>query len=76
MIEIKIDGAHAHLGGVFCNVNEAMEDFARTIMALRCLAEEKGILDANNFIRELAEAVCSGKFGENITDLDEVQVDE
>lgn len=41
MIEIKIDGTLAHFDGVFRNVNEAMEDFARAIVALRCLAEKK-----------------------------------
>lgn len=76
MIEIKINGTLANFDGVFRNVNEAMEDFARAIVALRCLAEKKGILDANNFIREMSEAVCSGTLGETITDLDEVQVDE
>lgn len=44
MIEIKIDGTLAHFDGVFRNVNEAMEDFARAIVALRCLAEKKAYL--------------------------------
>lgn len=76
MIEIKIDGSQAQFGGGFRNENEVSEEFARAIIALRCFAEETGVMDANNFIREIAEAVCSGKLGESITDLDEVQVDE